>query len=103
MWLLLFWGGLFVVVCFFVSFFFVYAVDILSQPVLATLVSRFHITTLDKYIPNVCRSAYYMETRRISSIRQHHAVEATKILVSAFLLAKLDYGHSLLLPTLPSE
>ena len=42
-----------------------------------------------------CRSVY-VEPRRISSIRQYLTVEATKILVCAFVLSKLDYCNSLL-------
>ena len=46
--------------------------------------------SLDKYISNGCRSAY-VEIRRIDSIRQYLTVEATKTLVCAFVLSKLDY------------
>ena len=51
--------------------------------------------SFDKHISNVCRSAY-VEIRRISSIRQYLTVQATKTLVCAFVLAKLDYCTSLL-------
>ena len=51
--------------------------------------------SLDQHISNVCRSAY-VEIRRISSIRQYLTVQATKTLVCAFVLAKLDYCNSLL-------
>ena len=45
--------------------------------------------------PYVCRSAH-VEIRRISSIRQYLTVEATKTLVSVFVLSKLEYCNSLL-------
>ena len=47
------------------------------------------------HISNVCRSAY-VEIRRIGSIHQCLTVEATKTLVCAFVLSKLDYCNSLL-------
>ena len=52
-------------------------------------------TTMDKHVTNICRSAY-AELRRISSIRHLLAVSATKTLLSAFVLSKLDYCNSLL-------
>ena len=51
--------------------------------------------SLDKHISNACRSES-VDIRRISSIRQYLAVEATKTLVCAFVLSKLDYCNSLL-------
>ena len=42
-----------------------------------------------------CQTAY-AEIRRISSIRQYLTVDATKTLVSACILSKLDYCNSLL-------
>ena len=53
------------------------------------------IMCLDKHTSKVCRSAY-VKIRRISSIRQYLTVEATKTLVCAFVLSKLDYCNSLL-------
>ena len=50
---------------------------------------------MDKHVTNICRSAY-AELRRISSIRHLLAVSATKTLLSAFVLSKLDYCNSLL-------
>ena len=47
-------------------------------------------TALDKHISTVCRSAY-VEIRRISSICQCLIVQATTILVCAFVLSKLEY------------
>ena len=47
-------------------------------------------TALDKHISTVCRSAY-VEIRRISSICQCLTVQATTILVCAFVLSKLEY------------
>ena len=52
-------------------------------------------TTMDKHVTNICRSAY-AELRRISSIRHLVTVSATKTLLSAFVLSKLDYCNSLL-------
>ena len=50
---------------------------------------------LDAHVSNVCRSAYYA-IRQISSIRPYLTIEATKTLVSAFVLSRLDYCNSLL-------
>ena len=50
---------------------------------------------MDKHVTNICRSAY-AELRRISSIRHLLAVSATKTLLSAFVLSKLDHCNSLL-------
>ena len=51
--------------------------------------------TLDKYISTVYRFSY-VEIRGISSIHQYLTIEATKTLVCAFVLSKLDYCNSLL-------
>ena len=50
---------------------------------------------MDKHVTNICRSAY-AELRRTSSIRRLLTVNATKTLLSAFVLSKLDYCNSLL-------
>ena len=50
-------------------------------------------TTMDKHVTNICRSAC-AELRRISSIRHLLTVNATKILLSAFVLSKLDCCNS---------
>ena len=50
---------------------------------------------MDKHVTNICRSAY-AELRRISSIRHLLTVNATKTLLSAFVLSKFDYCNSLL-------
>ena len=52
-------------------------------------------TTMDKHVTSICRSAY-TELRRISSICHLLTVNATKTLLSAFVLSKLDYCNSLL-------
>ena len=52
-------------------------------------------TTMDKHVTNICRSAY-AELQRISSIHHLLTVNATKTLLSAFVLSKLDYCNSLL-------
>ena len=51
--------------------------------------------SFDKHISIVCCSAH-VKIRRISSIRQYLTVEATKTLVCAFVLSKLDYCNALL-------
>ena len=51
--------------------------------------------TMQLQVSNICRSAY-IELRRIASIRQYLTVDATKVLVCAFVLSKLDYCNSLL-------
>ena len=58
----------------------------------------FYVTedmSLELQIKHICRSAY-CELRRISSIRHFLSVDATKMLLSAFVLSKLDYCNSLL-------
>ena len=51
--------------------------------------------SLDAHVTNVCRSAYFA-IRQISSIRRYLTVDATKTLVCAFVLSRLDYCNSLL-------
>ncbi|MCP3848752.1 MAG: hypothetical protein GY694_00735, partial [Gammaproteobacteria bacterium] len=51
--------------------------------------------SLDKHVSNICRSAYF-EIRKISSIRHLLTMEASKTLVCAFVLSRLDYCNSLL-------
>ena len=51
-------------------------------------------TTTDKHVKNICRSAY-AELQHISSIRHLLTVNATKTLLSAFVLSKLGYCNSL--------
>ena len=51
--------------------------------------------SMEKHVTNVCRSAY-VEIRRISNIRHYLTTDATKTLVCAFILSKLDYCNSLL-------
>ena len=49
---------------------------------------------MDNHVTNVCRSTY-TQLRRISSILYLLTVSATKTLLSAFVLSKLDYCNSL--------
>ena len=49
--------------------------------------------SVELHIKNVCRSAY-SELRRISTIRHLLSLNATKTLVSAFVLSRLDYCNS---------
>ena len=51
--------------------------------------------SMSAQVTSVVRAANY-ELRRISSIRQFLTVQATRVLVSAFVLSKLDYCNSLL-------
>ena len=51
--------------------------------------------SMQTYVLNVCRLAYY-ELRRISSIRHFLSTSATKALVCSFELSRLDYCNSLL-------
>ena len=51
--------------------------------------------SMSAHVTNVVRAANF-ELRRISSIRQYLTVQATKVLISAFVLSKLDYCNSLL-------
>ena len=51
--------------------------------------------TMNAQVGNVIRSVNF-ELRRISSIRHVLTVEATKTLISAFVLSRLDYCNSLL-------
>ena len=50
---------------------------------------------MEKHVTNICRSAY-IEIRRISNIRHYLTIDATKTLLCAFVLSKLDYCNSLL-------
>ncbi len=50
---------------------------------------------MQQHITKTCQTAY-IELRRISSIRQYLTQDATKTLVSACILSKLDYCNSLL-------
>jgi hypothetical protein len=51
--------------------------------------------SLDHHVKNICRTAY-LSIRQISSIRRYLTVEATKTLVCALVLSRLDYCNSLL-------
>lgn len=51
--------------------------------------------SLDAHVTNICRAAY-IAIRQISCIRQFLTVDATKTLLCAFVLSRLDYCNSLL-------
>ena len=51
--------------------------------------------SMEKHVTNICRSAY-IEIRRINNIRHYLTTDATKTLLCAFVLSKLDYCNSLL-------
>ena len=50
---------------------------------------------MEKHVTDVCRSVY-VGIRRISNIRRYLTKDATKTIVRAFVLSKLDYCNSLL-------
>ena len=51
--------------------------------------------SMEKHVTSVCSTAY-IEIRRISNIRHYLTIDATKTLLCAFVLSKLDYCNSLL-------
>ena len=51
--------------------------------------------SMDNHVGNVCKSAF-AELRRIASVRRYLTIDATKTLVCAFVLSKIDYCNSLL-------
>ena len=51
--------------------------------------------SFEKQISNICKTAY-LELRRINSIRHLLTPDATKTLVCAFVLSRIDYCNSLL-------
>ena len=69
-------------------------VDISSSPSV-----RSHSVVLDQtlsfkqHVLNICRLAY-LELRRISTIRHYLSVDATKTLICAFVLSRIDYCNS---------
>ncbi len=50
---------------------------------------------MDQHVNFLCRSVF-LELRRIGHLRRHLTVDATKKLVSSFVLSRLDYCNSLL-------
>ena len=51
--------------------------------------------SMDQHVNFLCRSVF-LELRRIGHLRRHLTVDATKKLVSSFVLSRLDYCSSLL-------
>ena len=51
--------------------------------------------SMHQQVTNTCTAAY-IELRRISSICQYSTADATKTLISAFVLSRLDYNNALL-------
>ena len=51
--------------------------------------------SMDQHVNFLCRSVF-LELRRIGHLRRHLTVDATKKLVSSFVLSRLDYCNSLL-------
>ena len=50
---------------------------------------------MDQHVNRLCRSVF-LELRRIGHLRHFRSVDATKKLVSSFVLSRLDYCNSLL-------
>ena len=51
--------------------------------------------SMDQHVNFLCRSDF-LELRRIGHLRRHLTVDATKKMVSSFVLSRLDYCNSLL-------
>ena len=51
--------------------------------------------SLNRHVSHICRSAY-IAIRQVSAIRRYLTVEATKTLMCALVLSRLDYCNSLL-------
>ena len=51
--------------------------------------------SMANHISTICRTAY-MHLHNISCIRRYLTPEATKSLVHAFIMSRLDYGNALL-------
>ena len=50
---------------------------------------------MTNHISSICRTAY-MHLHNISRIRRYPTIDATKLLVHAFVMSRLDYGNELL-------
>ena len=73
--------------------------DIPLSPAVRNLgVTLDNTLSFEHHVQNVCRICYY-EIRRIASIRHILSEEATKTLLCAFVLSRLDYCNSLLAGT----
>ena len=51
--------------------------------------------SIEQHVNFLCRSVF-LELRRIGHLRRHLTVDATKKLISSFVLSRLDYCNSLL-------
>ena len=67
----------------------------LSQNVRNLGVTLDQTLSFQQHILNVCRTCY-LELRTISTIRHYLSEEATKTLICAFVLSRLDYYNALL-------
>ena len=67
----------------------------LSSSVRSLGVTLDQTLSFQQHISHVCKVAY-LELRRISSIRHYLSTDATKTLVCAFVLSRMDYCNSLL-------
>ena len=54
--------------------------------------------SMKKEVIKICQTAYF-ELNRISSIRRFLTEDATKTLVTSYVLSRLDYCHCLLMGT----
>ena len=71
-------------------------VDISFSPsVRSTGVVLDQTLSFKQHVLNICR-VLYQELRRINTIRHYLFVDATKTLISAFVLSRFDYCNSLL-------
>ena len=57
--------------------------------------------SMKKHVIKICQTAYF-ELKRISSIRRFLTEDATKTLVTSYILSRLDYCNYLLMGTLNS-
>ena len=60
--------------------------------------SKLSMICMKKHIIKICQTAYF-ELKRISSIRRFLTEDTTKILVTSYILSRLDYCNSLLMGT----
>ena len=69
-------------------------VDISFSPSVRSLgVVLVQTLSFKQQVCNICRLAY-LELRRISTIHRYLSVDATKTLVCAFVLSRIDYCNS---------
>ena len=67
---------------------------VVSCAVLTVILGKLY-PIMKQQVDRICQTAY-LEIRRIRSVCQFLTIEATKILVTSFVLSRLDYCNSLL-------